>query len=1191
MAESPDFPDFLRASFSVYLGTDQMSKRRALVDFVFPKGSFAYFRVPENCDAASPFPSDSAFLEAKDIAVFLAHVIEESPAALRDTKLLDAEGLTLIDAMLLAQRASSAVTALVAARLQAMPLAPRVHRYARVLRMDDAEVEALTVLTVVNTGRYSAIVARCTPQSVARCARMQPDQVLRFVHEARDHMRQGVVELTKSKGIPLAESRLTVPLEILPVFSGTDLSDEELIKLNKVGLDKVLLEERHWQRQREEEAAKEKEAALAARDALAETAVPSAEGSPFAIVSPVSPQHPSGGGGVSASFATTSPPQGPRSSSSDAHDAELTTPPQRPQKPLGSEAAGESTTSTALAPPSFAGASFAAVGMSFAGKSFAAGLSFAASPSSGTGKTHPPIPLTPTRTEKKTAEGFDEAQLLSKMDKPYTDDIEYCEEHFQLLATLIKIEFAESDLLDDDGASDDVKLRARGKLRTLAGRERLLRSLIASRMAAAEKAGPWLPRVEVMARRLGMTPFEKDVLLLMVGNVVSHDVLIAINGRDTLRGGGARNINVGFVLLVLTRNLANCMDARKAFSKSGVLISTGLVACQIMISGRSKWNTDLMDYTLDVDRKVVDFVVGLDTATSDMVSGSSLYDPVVDITKVVLPEATKSQVMSALEHFEMLKECRRACGFFGDSQTQQQQQRPEDVSFGGHGGVLPGRALEESGVGGGVLPPGRSSGSSSMGGGGGLVLLFHGPSGTGKTMFANGIAHFLKKKVLLVVLAHLKGEAKAIDILRYVFREARLNDAVVFFDECESFFESREYNPLVTSILDEFERYDGVVIMATNRAEIIDEAMNRRISLMLAFKPPDHSMRLNIWKAHLPNSIRRGPDVDLQEVAMNFELTGGLIKNAALAALSKAVARDNSDDPVVTQADLVAGARQQLRGFFQASDARSVLADGAGGGQYVTPKRQLADVIADRTTKAALEEIAKATKARHTLFTQWGFDEAEQQCNQGALHLFFGPSGTGKSLAAEAIALECGCSLRITNVSEMTRKKDGTIEDVFEEGRKLGSILVFDAAEPLFDYTDTAFRDCGLIQYHAARYPRPVIVVVTTEPGRFSYDSMQSRLAFVSRVQFQLPGTALREEMWRKALPEKTPVSGDVDFKALAEKEATAKIIRQACFSACGKAALRLAEQRLVTHASLVAELNDQLKREEARQLRSSFFL
>ena len=66
----------------------------------------------------------------------------------------------------------------------------------------------------------------------------------------------------------------------------------------------------------------------------------------------------------------------------------------------------------------------------------------------------------------------------------------------------------------------------------------------------------------------------------------------------------------------------------------------------------------------------------------------------------------------------------------------------------------------------------------------------YGPSGTGKTMMANALASMIGKKVLMINFPSL-GTNQAGAILKLVFREAKIHDAILFFDECESIFMDR----------------------------------------------------------------------------------------------------------------------------------------------------------------------------------------------------------------------------------------------------------------------------------------------------------------------------------------------------------------------------------------------------------------
>ena len=73
------------------------------------------------------------------------------------------------------------------------------------------------------------------------------------------------------------------------------------------------------------------------------------------------------------------------------------------------------------------------------------------------------------------------------------------------------------------------------------------------------------------------------------------------------------------------------------------------------------------------------------------------------------------------------------------------------------------------------------------------------------------------------------------------------------------------------------------------RPHDLDEAMHRRITMTFEFRRPDHTQRQQIWRRQLPDKIKRSSDVDINLLALKYELSGGYIRNAVQAALSRLV--------------------------------------------------------------------------------------------------------------------------------------------------------------------------------------------------------------------------------------------------------------------------------------------------------------
>ena len=220
-----------------------------------------------------------------------------------------------------------------------------------------------------------------------------------------------------------------------------------------------------------------------------------------------------------------------------------------------------------------------------------------------------------------------------------------------------------------------------------------------------------------------------------------------------------------------------------------------------------------------------------------------------------------------------------------------------------------------------------------------LAFNFAGPSGTGKTICAEAIAHALGTRLLVVRYAELEsmwvGETPK--NVAAVFRMARDQRAVLFFDEADAIasrrtssghsFE-REANLVVNVLLQELESFRGVVIFATNLAANFDPAFERRIRTHVLFEMPGVDQREAIWRVQLhPTLTPLADDVNFRELAEKYEVSGGDIRNAVLKAALAAAAepgRDSSkalhqrhlDDGI---RDVIAGKRVMQQSLFDAT--------------------------------------------------------------------------------------------------------------------------------------------------------------------------------------------------------------------------------------------------------------------------------
>ena len=216
------------------------------------------------------------------------------------------------------------------------------------------------------------------------------------------------------------------------------------------------------------------------------------------------------------------------------------------------------------------------------------------------------------------------------------------------------------------------------------------------------------------------------------------------------------------------------------------------------------------------------------------------------------------------------------------------------------------------------------------------VLLFHGPSGTGKSMAAEVLSHELGLPLWRMEAAELEspfvGESE--QRLHSFFASVKGKPAVLLLDEADTVLmdrgkttgsTQRYQNSLVSCWLRELDRFQGVLVLTTNLPEGLDPAIERRIQFRMAFESPTAEVRAQIWKTLLGEAPIPGREtLDFSSVAEQFPFSGGRIRNAFMDACQRA-----AEAGAISQEILLSACEEEQRSSITTQSFRVIKGFGA----------------------------------------------------------------------------------------------------------------------------------------------------------------------------------------------------------------------------------------------------------------------
>lgn len=298
-----------------------------------------------------------------------------------------------------------------------------------------------------------------------------------------------------------------------------------------------------------------------------------------------------------------------------------------------------------------------------------------------------------------------------------------------------------------------------------------------------------------------------------------------------------------------------------------------------------------------------------------------------------------------------------------------------------------------------------------------------------------------------------------------------------------------------------------------------DRLAGGRRSPTLRLKPLDAGERTTVWQAAFADG--RIGEATLARIAEQFALGPSEIVTVA----GSLGTRDLSEAALWERCREAADRR--LDDLAERIEAR------CGWDDIVLPS----DVMDD------LQALAAQVRHRADVYGRWGFGEKLIR-NRGVGALFAGPSGVGKTMAAEVIAGHLGLDLYRIDLSGVVSKYIGETEKnlrrIFDAAEGAGAILFFDEADALFgkrsEVKDSHDRYANIeVSYLLQRMEAYTgLAILATNMKTHLDTAFLRRLRFV--IDFPFPDAALRCEIWRRAFPPKAPLDR-LDLPALARLE------------------------------------------------------
>ncbi|OCA54345.1 ATP-binding protein [Photorhabdus namnaonensis] len=406
------------------------------------------------------------------------------------------------------------------------------------------------------------------------------------------------------------------------------------------------------------------------------------------------------------------------------------------------------------------------------------------------------------------------------------------------------------------------------------------------------------------------------------------------------------------------------------------------------------------------------------------------------------------------------------------------------------------------------------------------LVILRGKQDSSRELAVRNIMASHNIHTLTLDLAHLPDEenrAKISSLLADVIRETRLHDACLLIRNFSLLAEGKKTLHHELSILLNQPKLKIIFL-----AEPGDALVWLKHLSMVKIDMPVATLedRKTMLKASLPENASQ--EINMTQLCQRFSFTAETLPLILKEAHQYQMIRQS--EGLLGEIDL----RKALS--FRAQQNFGKLA------QRITPKRGFNDLVISDTLNQQLKEIIAAINYRDQILAA-GFQE-KISYGTGISALFYGESGTGKTMAAEVIAGHLGVDLIKVDLSTVVNKYIGETEKnisrIFDLAEADSGVLFFDEADALFgkrsETKDAQDRHANIeVSYLLQRLENyPGLVILATNNRSHLDSAFNRRFTFITR--FTYPDEALRQKMWQKIWPKQLTLSHGIDFEHLAKR-------------------------------------------------------